>query len=240
MLLSAIDVFTGDALHWFRSVKDNITDWPTLINRLKNDFDIPDFDYPVSTFINDDHRSWDLNLPQIQFAMNNSVNETTGFTPAFLVHGRELVTCGSHYLDTDDSNDIIFLPRDAYAENLGHLSIIFGKVQSALRNAHIKNTQRYNLRRREFEFNEGDIVWKRCYFQSDKDAHFSKNRNDTDDMNKTNFMKWHQEKLIPNLPANSLVVMDNAYHTVKLNKAPTLSSTKAEMQKWITNNGLSW
>ncbi|XP_050665535.1 uncharacterized protein K02A2.6-like [Leptidea sinapis] len=128
----------------------------------------------VSTFINDDHRSWDLNLPQIQFAMNNSVNETTGFTPAFLVHGRELVTCGSHYLDTDDSNNIIFLPRDAYAENLGHLSIIFGKVQSALRNAHIKNTQRYNLRRREFEFNEGDIVWKRCYFQSDKDAHFSK------------------------------------------------------------------
>ncbi|CAH2097386.1 unnamed protein product [Euphydryas editha] len=62
-----------------------------------------------------------------------------------------------------------------------------------------------------------------------------------DDMNKTNFMKWLQEKLIPNLPANSLVVMDNApYHTVKLNKAPTLSSTKAEMQNWIINKGLSY
>lgn len=40
-----------------------------------------------------------------------------------------------------------------------------------------------------------------------------------DDMNKTNFIKWLQEKLIPNLPPNSLIVMDNApYHTVKVNK----------------------
>lgn len=62
-----------------------------------------------------------------------------------------------------------------------------------------------------------------------------------DDMNRINFMKWLRDKLIPNLPPNSLVVMDNApYHTVKLNKAPTLSSTKAEMQNWITNKGLSY
>lgn len=30
------------------------------------------------------------------------------------------------------------------------------------------------MRRKEAEFNERDIVWKRCYFQSDKDAYFSK------------------------------------------------------------------
>lgn len=128
----------------------------------------------VSTFVNDDHRTWDLNLPHIQFAMNNSINETTGYTPAFLVHGRELVTCGSHYLDNDDPNELIYLPRDNYAENLGHLSGIFNKVQTALWHAHVKNTQRYNLRRKDAEFNVGDVVWKRCYFQSDKDAYFSK------------------------------------------------------------------
>uniref|UniRef100_A0A2A4J699 Tc1-like transposase DDE domain-containing protein n=1 Tax=Heliothis virescens TaxID=7102 RepID=A0A2A4J699_HELVI len=62
-----------------------------------------------------------------------------------------------------------------------------------------------------------------------------------DDMNKTNFMKWPQEKLIPNLPPYSLIVMNVApYHTVKLNKAPTLSSTKADMQNWLTNKGLSY
>ncbi|KOB71056.1 hypothetical protein OBRU01_14369, partial [Operophtera brumata] len=47
-------------------------------------------------------------------------------------------------------------------------------VQTALWHSHVKNTQRYNLRRKDAEFNVGDIVWKRCYFQSDKDAYFSK------------------------------------------------------------------
>ncbi|VVC90926.1 unnamed protein product, partial [Leptidea sinapis] len=46
------------------------------------------------------------------------------------------------------------------------------------------------------------------------------------------------EKLIPNLPTYNLEVIEYApYHTVKLNKAPILSSTKAEMQNWITNEG---
>lgn len=112
----------------------------------------------ISTFVNDDHRSWDLNLAKIQFAINNSVNETTGYTPAFLVHGRELVISGSHYIDNDIPNELIFLPRDVYAENLGYLSNIFDKVQVALWQAHQKNAQRYNLRRKYAEFHVGDIV----------------------------------------------------------------------------------
>lgn len=128
----------------------------------------------VSTFVKDDHRSWDVNLAKIQFAINNSVNETTGYTPSFLVHGRELVTSGSHYIENDTPNELIFLPRDLYAENLGNLADVFDKVQFALWQSHLKNTQRYNLRRQHAEFNVGDIVWKRCYFQSDKDARFTK------------------------------------------------------------------
>lgn len=128
----------------------------------------------VSTFVNDDHRTWDLNLPKIQFAINNSVNESTGYTPSFLVHGRELVTCGSHYVENDDLEHLVFLPRDAYAENLGYLVTVFNEVQTALWHAHVKNTHHYNLRRKHLEFEVGDVVWKRCYFQSDKDAHFSK------------------------------------------------------------------
>ncbi|XP_050665072.1 uncharacterized protein LOC126965483 [Leptidea sinapis] len=60
-------------------------------------------------------------------------------------------------------------------------------------------------------------------------------------MNKVNFNKWLREKLIPNLPPQSIVVMDNAsYHTVQVDKAPTMSSTKSEMQSWITSKGLSY
>ncbi|CAG4961088.1 unnamed protein product [Colias eurytheme] len=62
-----------------------------------------------------------------------------------------------------------------------------------------------------------------------------------DDMNRENFMKWIKDKLLPNLPAQSIVVMDYAsYHTVAVNKAPTMSSTKSEMQEWIVNKGLAY
>lgn len=128
----------------------------------------------LSTFVDNDHRSWDTFVPKIQFAINNSVNEATGFTPSFLVYGRELVTCGSHYTDSDLGDEVLFLPRDIYAENLGCLSSIFNDVQATLWHAHVKNTSQYNLRRKQAEFNVGDVVFKRTYVLSDKDKYFSK------------------------------------------------------------------
>lgn len=59
-----------------------------------------------------------------------------------------------------------------------------------------------------------------------------------DDMNSTNFLKWMTEKLIPNLPERSLVVMDNApYHCTQINKPPTMSSLKNDMQQWLQEKG---
>lgn len=128
----------------------------------------------ISTYVDNDHRTWDTNIPKIQYAINNSVNEATGYTPSFLVYGRETVTCGSHYTDNDLGEELLFLPRDIYAENLGHLSKYFDKVQASLWHAHKKNTAHYNLRRKEAEFSVGDIVLKRAYVLSDKDKYFSK------------------------------------------------------------------
>lgn len=128
----------------------------------------------ISTFIENDHRVWDQLIPKIQFALNSSVNEVTGYSPSFLVYGRELVVCGSYYTDTEYSDEIVFIPRDSYAENLGTLSNIFNKVQVSLLQAHSRNSNTYNLRRRSAEFNIGDTVWKRTFYQSDKDKYFNK------------------------------------------------------------------
>lgn len=55
------------------------------------------------------------------------------------------------------------------------------------------------------------------------------------DMNFANFKRWVTEKLIPNLPAQSVVILDNAsYHNVQLEKAPTSASSKNTMKKWLT------
>lgn len=41
----AYEIFTGDALHWFRAVAEDIDSWESLVAKLRNDFDIVDYDY---------------------------------------------------------------------------------------------------------------------------------------------------------------------------------------------------
>lgn len=41
----ATEIFTGDALHWYRSVRDRVSTWYDLLELLKNDFDQSDYDY---------------------------------------------------------------------------------------------------------------------------------------------------------------------------------------------------
>ena len=56
-------------------------------------------------------------------------------------------------------------------------------------------------------------------------------------MNEVNFTKWLTEKLLPNIPPNSVIVMDNApYHSVLEEKIPTKSSTKRSIIDWLKKN----
>ena len=44
---------------------------------------------------------------------------------------------------------------------------------------------------------------------------------------------------MPNIPARSLIIMDNApYHSKQLNKAPTGISRKGDVIKWLTDNNI--
>lgn len=59
------------------------------------------------------------------------------------------------------------------------------------------------------------------------------------DMNSANFMKWLNDKLIPNLNRPSVIVMDNAsYHVTQINKPPTMSNNKSDMKKWLQENNI--
>ncbi|XP_011860395.1 PREDICTED: uncharacterized protein K02A2.6-like, partial [Vollenhovia emeryi] len=44
----------------------------------------------IAQYIEKDDRRWDQKLPELVFAMNTAVQESTGFTPARLTYGREL------------------------------------------------------------------------------------------------------------------------------------------------------
>lgn len=45
LLTSAAEIFTGDALHWFRGIRDSISSWAEVADRLREDFGYADYDY---------------------------------------------------------------------------------------------------------------------------------------------------------------------------------------------------
>jgi transposase len=59
------------------------------------------------------------------------------------------------------------------------------------------------------------------------------------EINFDNYERWLKTKLIPNLPPNSVLLVDNAaYHNVQLNPAPTSSSRKSAMIDWLSHRGI--
>lgn len=60
-------------------------------------------------------------------------------------------------------------------------------------------------------------------------------------MNCTIFEQWLTEMVLPNIPENSVIVLDNSpYSSVELNKAPTENATKVAMKEWLERNNISF
>ena len=59
-------------------------------------------------------------------------------------------------------------------------------------------------------------------------------------MNQELFVKWFKEKLLPNIPKNSLIIMDNAsYHnTLSPHSAPTANCKKDRIRSWLEQNNI--
>lgn len=60
-------------------------------------------------------------------------------------------------------------------------------------------------------------------------------------MSHDNYIKWLNEKLLPNLPEGSVIVLDNAsYHNTRAEKIPTSATKKADMQQWLRDKGIAF
>ncbi|XP_070066968.1 uncharacterized protein [Drosophila virilis] len=98
----------------------------------------------IAQFIEGHQSPWDELLPEISLAVNTSVPDSTGFSPAFLMQGREprlptdQVTPGSATSALD--------PR----KKADRLTEIFYIVHSNLQRASKVRGGHYNLRRREW------------------------------------------------------------------------------------------
>ena len=107
----------------------------------------------ISQYVREDHRDWDENIPAIQFAYNTAVHDATGYTPAYLNHGRELAI-PSLAPAPDNGNET---PEDLQKR----LQEAFALVRINLARGFQRQERHYNLRRRSWRPQIGERVWKK-------------------------------------------------------------------------------
>lgn len=99
-------------------------------------------------------RQWDLMLPQIEFAYNHSINQSTNCSPFEIVYGQNL-NCPL---------DLVALPTTrSFSGEASERADQIKKLHAQVRTHIMKQTDRYckqaNKHRKYIDFKEGDFVW---------------------------------------------------------------------------------
>ncbi|UYV67951.1 hypothetical protein LAZ67_5002588, partial [Cordylochernes scorpioides] len=109
----------------------------------------------LSMYVDVDQKNWDSVLPFITFAYNTARQETTGFSPFFLVHGREAETM----------LDALFPYQPDYEED-EHISHLMMGAEEARQLARLQtlkaqdiDKERYDSRHKPVYYDVGDFVW---------------------------------------------------------------------------------
>lgn len=129
----------------------------------------------IRCFINENHKDWDKNIYKIAHAINSARHDVTGYSPNFLNFCRNIPIKGDFYGKiADNANNITTIGDKLYrANDAQEVPKIYDDVRRKLKNAYLKNSHNYNLRRRSQVFKLGDKVWKRNYVLSKAISDFS-------------------------------------------------------------------
>lgn len=126
----------------------------------------------VRSYIDDDQRTWDVHISAIACALRTSIHESIGFSPHYVVFGRQHIQHGSIYALLTSLNELPLSDTNALLPNDFH-SILYQQVQDRLRRAHEKHEKTYNVRGRPINYRVGQEIFRRNFVQSD----FAKNFN---------------------------------------------------------------
>lgn len=118
------------------------------------------------------HKDWDNHIHEIASALRNVVHSSTQYSPHFLVFGEHKLNHGSEYdvlrlLNFDDDNNL------SLCSKTDRLNMVREDVIKHLKEAHSKNSNRYNLRSRVRKFEPGQTVYIRNFTLSDKSKDYS-------------------------------------------------------------------
>ncbi|UYV78164.1 hypothetical protein LAZ67_16000346 [Cordylochernes scorpioides] len=110
----------------------------------------------LSMYVNTDQKNWDEILPFITHAYNTTIQETTGYSPFFLMFGREPTSL------LDDRNISVDIDKDDYDEYIKHHLDKINRTRKLVINNTIKTQERmkknYDKRHMEKSYEPGELV----------------------------------------------------------------------------------
>ncbi|GFV70859.1 retrovirus-related Pol polyprotein from transposon 412 [Trichonephila clavipes] len=109
----------------------------------------------LSMYVDVEQKNWDEILPFVTFAYNTAKQDTTGFTPFYLLHGREAETTLDTMLpfcpnDFDDNNITKIAARAEESRQLARVHTL---------RAQDKDRRRYDSKHQMVSYAPGDLVW---------------------------------------------------------------------------------
>ncbi|XP_046868357.1 uncharacterized protein LOC124461605 [Drosophila willistoni] len=109
----------------------------------------------IAQYLENGKNTWDQWLPEITLAINSSVNDTTCFSPAYIILGREPRMPGALY---DQVTDVSGNEPPSPDERVRRMEDIFKLVHENQLNATQNQKKYYDLRRRDWRPNIGSMV----------------------------------------------------------------------------------
>lgn len=121
----------------------------------------------IRNFLKNDknHQNWDKEIPTILSVLRSDYHTSIKCSPYYALFGQNMILHASSYnileqlgcLRDDDIN---------FQVNSDRLNKIRHKISDNIQNSHLKSSKTYNLRARKINFNEGQIVFRKNFSQS--------------------------------------------------------------------------
>ncbi|KAL0150103.1 hypothetical protein M9458_054530, partial [Cirrhinus mrigala] len=121
----------------------------------------------IAVYVGQQHQAWDQWLPEFRYAIKTAQQESTGKTPAELMLGRQVLGPLERLIHRPPS------PDQAAYSLVERQNIMAEEIKSRMRMSQAKQAKYYNYRRKNAQFQPGDLVWLKTHPLSSASNKFS-------------------------------------------------------------------
>lgn len=122
----------------------------------------------------EEHRDWDAHISELGFALRTTVNRSTGYAPASLNLGRELLNPMDRILTDRSGAPVVSSAPAEYATKLrARLTEALLNARHNLSTARAQQKAQYDRSHRDVRYEVGDLVLRRNHVLSDASKQFA-------------------------------------------------------------------